>query len=73
MKWMANLPHPKPASSCLPPHLQELYTILARGMLRLRSRDAEEAARRTGDPGDNSLRDTARQRRHANPTSRRRA
>jgi hypothetical protein len=57
----------------LPAHLQELCTLLARGLLRLRSRMAEETARQTDDPGDNSLRDTAPQRRHANPTSRRRA
>lgn len=57
----------------LPPNLQELCDLLARGLLRLRSRMADEATRQTDDPGDNSLRDTARQRRHANPTSRRRA
>ena len=57
----------------LPPHMQELCDLLARGLLRLRSRDAEELARQTDDQGDNSLRDTAHQRGHANPTSRRRA
>ncbi len=57
----------------LPPHLQELCTLLARGLLRLRSRMAEEAARQTDDPGDNSLRDPASQRGHANPKPRRRA
>ena len=57
----------------LPPHLREVCDLLARGLLRLRSRDAEELARQTDDPGDNSLRDTAHQRGHANPTSRRSA
>ena len=63
--------HPNPSN--LPAHLQELCDLLARGLFRLRSRDAEELARQTDDQGDNSLRDTAPQRRHANPTSRRRA
>jgi hypothetical protein len=53
--------------------MQELCDLLARGLLRLRSRMAEDATRQTDDPGDNSLRDTAHQRGHANPTSRRRA
>ena len=62
-----------PGLDHLPSHLQELCTLLARGLLRLRSRMAEEAVRQTDDPGDNSLRDPAPQRGHANPTSRRRA
>jgi hypothetical protein len=57
----------------LPPHLREVCTLLARGLARLRSRDAVELARQTDDQGDNSLRDPAPQRGHANPTSRRRA
>jgi hypothetical protein len=57
----------------LPPHLREVCVLLARGLTRLRSRMAEEATRQTDDQGDNSLRDTAHQRGHANPTSRRRA
>ena len=57
----------------LPPHLREVCDLLARGLLRLRSRMAEDATRQTDDQGDNSLRDTAHQRGHANPTSRRRA
>ncbi len=63
-----------PTDNAHPPHhLREVCQLLARGMVRLRSRMAEEATRQTDDPGDNSLRDTAPQRRHANPTSRRRA
>ena len=67
------MPQLNPPNLHLPPHLREVCAILARGLVRLRSRDAEELARQTDDPGDNSLRDTAHQRGHANPTSRRRA
>jgi hypothetical protein len=34
-----------PANPHLPPHLREVCSILARGLLRLRSRAAEELAR----------------------------
>ena len=67
------MPQLTPPNLHLPLHLREVCDLLARGLLRLRSRDAEELARQTDDPGDNSLRDTAHQRGHANPTSRRRA
>ena len=67
------MPQLTPPNLHLPPHLREVCAILARGLVRLRSRDADELSRQTDDPGDNSLRDTAPQRRHANPTSRRRA
>ena len=67
------MPQLNPPNLHLPPHLREVCAILARGLVRLRRRDAEELARQTGDPGDNSLRDTAPQRGHANPISRRRA
>ena len=67
------MPQLTPPNLHLPPHLREVCALLARGRVRLRSRDAEELARQTDDPGDNSLRDTAHQRGHANPTSRRRA
>ncbi len=67
------MPQLTPPNLHLPPHLREVCALLARGLVRLRSRDAEELARQTDDPGDNSLRDTAHQRGHANPTSRRRA
>ena len=67
------MPQLTPPNLHLPLHLREVCAFLARGLVRLRSRDAEEATRQTDDPGDNSLRDTAPQRRHANPTSRRRA
>ena len=67
------MPQLNPPNLHLPPHLREVCAILARGLARLRSRMAEEATRQADDPGDNSLRDTAHQRRHANPTSRRSA
>ena len=67
------MPQLNPPNLHLPPHLREVCALLARGMMRLRSRMAEEAARQTDDPGDNSLRDPAPQRGHANPTLRRRA
>jgi hypothetical protein len=54
----------------LPPHLRELCNLLARGLLRLRSRVAEDLARdakEAGGLGDIRLHSSARQRRHANP------
>ena len=53
----------------LPPHLREVCAILAKGLVRLCSRDAEEAARDAAEArgaGDIRLHCTARQRRHAN-------
>lgn len=57
-------------NSHLPPHLREVCAILAAGLLRLRSRAAEDLARdaeEAGGVGDVRLHSTARQRRHANP------
>ena len=51
----------------LPPHLRKVCDLLAHGLLRLRSRAAEEHARETGDVGEFRLHPTARQRLHANP------
>ena len=54
----------------LPPHLREVCSILAAGLMRLRSRAAEEAARDAEiarGAGDVRLHFTARQRLHANP------
>jgi hypothetical protein len=64
--------HPSANASLayLPPDLREVCDILARGLLRLRSRDAEEAARdaaQAGGSGDIRLPFTAHQRLHANP------
>lgn len=61
---------PQPANFHLPPHLREVCDILARGILRLRSRVAEDLARDAAQvelAGDIRLHSTARQRRHANP------
>lgn len=58
----------------LPPHLREVCAILARGLLRLRSRSAEECARdaaKAGDLGEFRLRVLPHQRGHATRTNRR--
>ena len=62
---------PKPANPHLPPHLREVCDLLARGLLRLRSRAAEELAREAADQRDWLLHFPATQRRHANRTNRR--
>lgn len=51
----------------LPPHLREICDILARGLLRLRSRGMLAGDRKTGQGGDIHLHFRARQRLHANP------
>ncbi len=54
----------------LPPHLREVCTILARGLVRLRGRAAEDHARDAEiarGAGAVRLHSTARQRLHANP------
>jgi len=59
-----------PSNSHLPPHLREVCDLLARGLLRLRSRAAEDLARdaqEAREAGEVRLHSTARQRRHANP------
>ncbi len=59
-----------PPNIHLPPHLREVCDLLARGLLRLRSRAAEDLARDAEDArglGDVRLHSTAGQRRHANP------
>ena len=58
------LPHANPH---LPAHLREVCDILARGLLRLRSRGAPAESAETADGGDIPLHFTAHQRRHANP------
>jgi len=62
---------PIPPKAHLPPHLREVCDLLARGLLRLRSRAAEEAARDAADPGERPLHFSAPQRLHANRTTRR--
>jgi hypothetical protein len=68
MLSMSSLRHgPLPGS---PPHLREVCDLLARGLLRLRSRAAEDLARDAEQArgwGELRLHSTARQRRHANP------
>ena len=58
----------------LPPHLQEVCAILAAGLLRLRSRTADETALgagATGDRGEFRLHSVPRQRVSATRTNRR--
>ena len=62
---------PPPPNPHLPPHLREVCDLLARGLLRLRSRAAAEAARDAANRGERLLHFPARQRRHANPSIRR--
>jgi len=54
----------------LPPHLREVCDLLARGLVRLRSRTAEEFARDLGADGETSLHFTAYQSVHAVPLER---
>ncbi len=51
----------------LPPHLREVCDILARGLLRLRSRAAALEAPPPVDSGEIRLHFLAPQRRYANP------
>ena len=64
---------PNPANPYLPPHLREVCSILAAGLLRLRSRAAEEAVREATDQGERGLHFPAPQRLDANRTNRRHA
>jgi hypothetical protein len=51
----------------LPPHLREVCDIIARGLVRLRSRGALAESAETADRRDIPLHFTAKQRRHATP------
>ena len=70
MVGVATEPLRPAANPHLPPHLREVCSILAAGLLRLRSRAAEEAARETSDQGERGLHFPAPQRLHANRTNR---
>lgn len=64
------MPLPTSSNHHLPPHLREVCSILAAGLLRLRSRAAEDLARdaeQARGRGEVRLHSTAHQRRHANP------
>ena len=66
---MPNTPFPA-ANLHLPPHLREVCTILAAGLLRLRSRAAEDLARDAEEArgsGEVRLHSNAQQRLHASP------
>ncbi len=60
-----------PALIYIPPHLREVCTILAAGLVRLRSRTAEEFARDAAGDGESLLHFTAEQSVCANPRKRR--
>ena len=62
---------PPATNPYLPPDLREVCGILARGLLRLRSRTAAEAARDAADRGERLLHFPAPQRVDANRTNRR--
>lgn len=62
---------PSPANLRLVPHLSEVCDLLARGLLRLRSRAADEADRDGADRGERLLHFPAAERLHANRTTRR--
>ncbi len=55
----------------LPPHLREVCSILAAGLVRLRSRAAKDHAREAADRGEPLLHFLAPQRVHANRKNRR--
>ena len=65
------MPLPTTDNHHLPPHLREVCSILAAGLVRLRSRAAEEAAREAADCGESALHFLAPQRLDANRTNRR--
>ena len=56
-----------PPNPQLPPHLREVCDLLARGLLRLRSRAAEEAAPAAGGESVVRLHSVPGQRLRANP------
>ena len=60
-------PAPTTPKPHLPPHLREVCDILARGLLRLRSRAAAREALAPVGSGDIRLHFQAPQRRYANP------
>ena len=64
-------PSPAGPNAHLPPHLREVCDLLARGLLRLRSRAAAETARGAADRGERLLHFSAAQRLHTNRTTRR--
>jgi len=66
------MPPPNPPNTHLPPHLREVCAILARGLVRLRSRAAEAKAPKPVADGEFRLHSVPPQRVCANPRNRRR-
>jgi hypothetical protein len=54
----------------LPPHLREVCDLLARGLVRLRSRTSDDIARDLGVHGESSLHSLADPSGHADSTTR---
>jgi hypothetical protein len=74
MSARSHLHTPSGPNPHLPPHLREVCDLLARGLLRLRSRAAEDLARdadQARGSGDIRLHFVPTQRLHANRTTRR--
>ena len=72
-RGQAVLPTAPSALLHLPPHLREVCTILAAGLVRLRRRIAEDFARdaeQAGGSGESSLHYAAHQSGHADPRER---
>ena len=65
------MPQLNPPNLHLPPHLREVCTILARGLVRLRSRTITAEAPESEADGEFRLHSVPPQRCHANPTRRR--
>ena len=65
------MPIPTSPNLQLPPHLREICDLLARGLLRLRSRTAEETVRDAAHRRERLLHFSAPQRVDANRTNRR--
>jgi len=64
------MPLPNTANLHLPPHLREVCALLARGLVRLRSRTAEQTGLQAVDHGERRLDFLPTQRGHAKPTRR---
>ena len=67
------MPPPIRLNHHLPAHLREVCDILARGLLRLRSRTSRQTDIRPADQGERLLHFPPPQRRHANRQTRRHA
>ncbi len=75
-EYMERVPHHLTPNPHLAPHLRELCSVLATGIVRLRRRTAEELARdaaQAGPDGETALHFTTHQSGHADANRRRHA